>query len=131
MKRTLLTLLMAGLLMGVSLPAQAVSYDFYVGEVGKPINYYPNPTPPPAFPVNFTGMTVVMNFKRPDGTTVPRTMTPSMDGTYARYTLTGSDLTMDGAYTFQWFALFDGSTCQTAAICLKSKKKIIQVGASL
>jgi hypothetical protein len=94
---------------------------FHVGEVGLPILWFANPQPPNApaqNPISLAGVTVLMKFRRPDGTIATDTMTvegtgsglcpdaytpAGYNGPCATYSTVAGDFTVPGNYTFQWF----------------------------
>ncbi len=100
----------------------------HVAEVGKTIQYFPNPQPPSqpaANPVSLTGATVTMKVQRPDtGSVRSVNMTVSGDGTNAIYLTVADDFPVAGNYVLQWCASFPGG------MILKSDQISVQVGTS-
>ena len=121
-----LAVLIAQILFVAFAPAvQAAS--LHVGEVGKVIQYFPNPQPPSqpaASAISLSGLVVVMNIQQPGGTVIARTMTVSSDGTNATYSIVAGDLPTAGNYIFQWFA------SSGSVLLLKSDQTAINVGPS-
>ncbi len=120
--------ILASLLVVVFAASVACAASIHVGEVGKVIQYFPNPQPPArpaANPVSLTGLTVVMKIQQPGGSVITDAMTVSGDGTNATYSTVSTDFPVLGNYALQWFAS-SGST-----LLLKSDQVVIYVGASL
>ncbi len=104
-------------------PCQGASCNIgHVGEIALPILWFPNPEPPAApaqVPINLNGgVSVLMEFQRPDGSLVTDTMTVEGTGTgncadaatptgytgpCASYSTVAGDFTIAGDYVFQWF----------------------------
>jgi hypothetical protein len=115
------------LILFVALAPIAHAASLHVGEVGKVIQYFPNPQPPvqpAASTISLSGLVVVMDIKQPGGTVISRTMTVSSDGTNATYSIVAGDLPTAGNYIFQWFA------SSGSVLVLKSDQIAINVGPS-
>jgi hypothetical protein len=125
-------------LAALSFSSIAPAAQLHVGEVGKPILYFPNaqpPSQPPTNPVSLVGLTVVMEIKQPGGAIVSRTMTvegggtscpdvPNSYGACATYLITAGDFPVPGIYVAQWFASFQNT------LLLKSDQVSLVVGPS-
>ncbi|MGA9722719.1 MAG: hypothetical protein WBQ86_09710 [Candidatus Binatus sp.] len=124
--------------------------SLHVGEVGKAILHFPNPQPPNPAPsplFSLSGLTVEIEFERPDGTLAMHSATVEGSGTSCpdafaptnavggcdTYSLVAGDLTLPGDYLFQW-CVCSASPCSCAitspTLVVKTEQCVSSVGAS-
>lgn len=88
----------------------ATMVQFQTGQVGVTLQLESNNPN-----LNLTGWTGTVYIKRPNGTTIQGSATPTSDGTAMQYTTTGSDFPvgMPGVYTIELHATNGGITLKS------------------